>query len=332
MAHLRILRAQLRHIAINRSVHFRSETAVRKLARCSFITPQLAIDKTCHRCNTHRTRLGLFHQRRLNGSHSHSNDVDDDRIFNFDSEADDVSGEDQDVASSSSSERQCLYDDHIPTTELQKGLLAVGSAVMSLYDPYRDDMIATLGEVTGHSALRKLHSKMLKDPEGRVILSERPRINTKTVNMDWLASLPEGTLGREYVDFMKKNKITSDTRTSVQFVDDPDLAYVMQRYREIHDFNHALLGMPATMVGEVVVKWFEMINTGLPMTTLGALFGPLGVKRRHLGQLFSVYIPWVIQTAPRAKLLLNVHFEKRWEQPLTELHNDIGMTPFSKER
>ena len=53
---------------------------------------------------------------------------------------DDVSGEDQDVASSSSSssERQCLYDDHIPTTELQKGLLAVGSAVMSLYDPYRD--------------------------------------------------------------------------------------------------------------------------------------------------------------------------------------------------
>ena len=32
------------------------------------------------------------------------------------------------------------------------------------------DMIATLGEVTGHSALRKLHSKMLDDPEGRVIL------------------------------------------------------------------------------------------------------------------------------------------------------------------
>ena len=27
----------------------------------------------------------------------------------------------------------------------------------------------------------------------------------------------------------------------VRYVDDPELAYVMQRYREIHDFVHALL-------------------------------------------------------------------------------------------
>ena len=30
----------------------------------------------------------------------------------------------------------------------------------------------------------------------------------------------------------------------VRFVDDPELAYIMQRYREIHDFTHTLLGMP----------------------------------------------------------------------------------------
>lgn len=38
-------------------------------------------------------------------------------------------------------------------------------------------------------------------------------------------------------------KITPDSRMQVRFVDDADLAYVMQRYRETHDFVHLLLGM-----------------------------------------------------------------------------------------
>ena len=86
MAHLRILRAQFRHIAINRSVHFRSGTAVRKIARCSFVTPQFTIDKTGHRCSKHQICPEFSYQTRLHGSHSHSNDVDDDENFNFDSE------------------------------------------------------------------------------------------------------------------------------------------------------------------------------------------------------------------------------------------------------
>lgn len=32
---------------------------------------------------------------------------------------------------------QQLYPGHIPTSPLQKALLAAGSAVMALYDPYR---------------------------------------------------------------------------------------------------------------------------------------------------------------------------------------------------
>ena len=43
--------------------------------------------------------------------------------------------------------------------------------------------------------------------------------------------------------------VTPDTRTPVQFVDDIELAYVMQRYREIHDLVHTVLGMPTNMLG-----------------------------------------------------------------------------------
>jgi Coenzyme Q (ubiquinone) biosynthesis protein Coq4 len=42
-----------------------------------------------------------------------------------------------------------LYDTHIPTSGFQKALLAVGSAVVGLADPWRADMVAVNGEVLG---------------------------------------------------------------------------------------------------------------------------------------------------------------------------------------
>lgn len=76
-------------------------------------------------------------------------------------------------------------------------------------------------------------------------------------------------------------EVSPDSRAPVHFVDDPDLAYVMLRYRQVHDLLHSLLGMPTSMLGEVVVKWFEAIQTGLPMCTSAALFGPIRLRPRY---------------------------------------------------
>lgn len=35
-----------------------------------------------------------------------------------------------------------------------------------------------------------------------------------------------------------------------------------------------------SLPGEVVVKWFEAVQTGLPMCVLGAAFGPLRLSTR----------------------------------------------------
>ncbi|KAK2165516.1 hypothetical protein LSH36_49g07013 [Paralvinella palmiformis] len=158
-----------------------------------------------------------------------------------------------------------LYPNHIPTTLLQKTLLSVGAAAMAITNPWRGDMVATLGETTGYLALIRLQQKMLADPVGAEILRERPRINTKTVDMEYLRNLPEDTFGRAYVLWLDTNRASPDERLPVHFVDDPDLAYVMQRYREIHDLIHTVLGMPTNMLGEIVVKWVEAIQLGLPI-------------------------------------------------------------------
>lgn len=122
------------------------------------------------------------------------------------------------------------------------GLLAIGSAMAALIDPTRDDMIANLGETTGHMALASMRDRMRQHAVGSEILHDRPRITAKGLDLPRLRLLPQGTLGRTYVDFMDMQGITTDSRRSVRFVDDEELAYVAQRYREIHDFAHCMLG------------------------------------------------------------------------------------------
>ncbi|KAM6110322.1 ubiquinone biosynthesis protein COQ4 homolog, mitochondrial [Pterocles gutturalis] len=220
-----------------------------------------------------------------------------------------------------------LYPGHIPTSPLQKALLAAGSAVTALYDPYRHDMVAVLGETTGCLALPKLRDKMKHHPEGYRILQERPRIRLSTLDMAGLRGLPDGSLGREYVRFLEDNKVSPDTRMPAKFVDDEELAYVIQRYREVHDLMHTLLGMPTNMLGEVVVKWFEAIQTGLPMCVLGAAFGPVRLSTRKLRVLATELVPWAIRSGRNASCILNVYYEQRWEQPVESLREEIGIFP-----
>lgn len=115
---------------------------------------------------------------------------------------------------------------------------------------------------------------MLSHPSGRLILRERPRISTTTVDVPHLRNSPLGTLGRTYADWLDTEHVTPDTRDPVRHVPEEELAYVLQRYRESHDLYHVLLaekGMPSFLEGEVVVKGFEFAALGLPMTGLAAL-------------------------------------------------------------
>ncbi|XP_034255505.1 ubiquinone biosynthesis protein COQ4 homolog, mitochondrial [Thrips palmi] len=221
---------------------------------------------------------------------------------------------------------------HIPTSLFQRVFLSIGSAGISITDPSRGDMIATLGETTGSCALQMMLQTMENDEEGRKILSERPRLTSKTINLSKLKSMPEGTLGRAYSNFLTVNNVSPDSRATTQFVDDVELAYVMQRYREMHDLIHTILQMRTNMLGEVTVKWVEAIQTKLPMCVGGALFGSIRLSKKQRQKYISEYLPWAIRTGWESKFLLNLYFEKRWDQTLEELQKEMNIVPLEIEK
>lgn len=78
---------------------------------------------------------------------------------------------------------------------------------------------------------------------------------------------------------------------------DPELAYLLRRYRETHDFTHTLVGLPPTVLGELAVKWFELVQTGLPVTALSAFVGPLRLQPRASSR-HCLPFPGLRETSP----------------------------------
>lgn len=165
---------------------------------------------------------------------------------------------------------------------------------------------------------------MLRDPTGRRILRDRPRITSKTMSMTYLRSLPEHTVGRSYAEWLDREGVTPDTREQVKYIDDEECAYVMQRYRECHDFYHALTGLPVVVEGEVALKAFEFANTVLPMTGL-SMFAVSRLKPIERQRFWETYLPWALSNGLKSKEVINVYWEERLERNVDELRVELGL-------
>ena len=217
------------------------------------------------------------------------------------------------------------YPGHVPLTVFERGALAVGSAVASLINPRRGDMIAALGEATAQPFfISHLRDRMLADATGRRILRDRPRITSTTMSLENLRALPTNTVGSTYAAWLDREGVSPDTRDEVKYIDDEEEAYVMQRYRECHDFYHAVTGLPVFVEGEVGLKAFEFANTGLPMTAL-SLAAILKLKPDERARMFQTYLPWAFANGWNAKALINVYWEEELETNVDDLRERLGI-------
>ena len=243
------------------------------------------------------------------------------------------------------------YPGHVPLTRLERAGLAVGSGVMSLMNPYRhgesawdtqkasslsvaivanpreQDLIAALGEATATPYfIYRLRDAMLAHPTGRRILRQRPRISSATLSLERLRALPPGSVGATYAAWLDREGVTPDTRSAVRYIDDEECAYVMQRYRECHDFYHALTGLPVVREGEVALKAFEFANTGIPMTGLSML-AVATLKSSERRRFWRTYLPWAVRNGARCGDVLNVFWEEQLERDVGDLRRELGIEP-----
>jgi ubiquinone biosynthesis protein Coq4 len=56
---------------------------------------------------------------------------------------------------------------------------------------------------------------------------------------------------------------------------------------------------------------------------LGAIFGAARLKTKHRKLYQQHYLPWALKNGRSVKPLMNVYWEKRWEQDISDIRKEL---------
>ena len=209
----------------------------------------------------------------------------------------------------------------------------VGQAVVRvLGDSTKTHEIHRVEEITGRPAYRRLLEALSETPEGRRLLTERPELSSDHVDYDMLRRLPADTLGGAYARHLDTNKLSADYQAAAtRHVDDPDMAYLMRRFRQTHDVWHALLGIGITGHEEVLTHWFSFGQLRLPVSALIMVFGTMKhfVFEKRWGALRHSALE-AYRSGRDAEQLLGVIWEDQWDEQLDVVRDRYNVRPLEQ--
>lgn len=147
------------------------------------------------------------------------------------------------------------------------------------------------------------------------------------IDLDALAALPDGTLGREYLRFLQANDLSPIRLTGNCPADMVERNAFTVRYAIIHDMVHVLTGFDATWPGEVGVWAFvggQNYSTGFRVAARVALFAALFRCPARLARAWRAYRRgWAMGEA--AKLVIAERLEDRFAEPVATLRDELGI-------
>ena len=215
-----------------------------------------------------------------------------------------------------------MSQSHAPIPSLPVRLSRAARALAKiLRDPNQLDQVFVLGESLNAGRLPRLVDKLeAADPEIRRLLAERPCIDSRHVDFDALEALPDGTLGREYVRFLRDNAITPDVFKPPS-IGNERASYVMQRIRQTHDLWHVLTGYTPDVTGELLLQGFTFAQLGAPSALLLASLGGLRHGRRTPRFWRRMRTAYVRGKATRK--LAGFYWEDHWAEPVSVLRERL---------
>jgi ubiquinone biosynthesis protein COQ4 len=128
-------------------------------------------------------------------------------------------------------------------------------------------IVDALSGRTGERIFRRFRAT----PSGPRILEEQRDLLQTLCQRDALAALPPGSLGRSYLDFVTRERITADglvaasleAREQVEALSE-DYRRTMERLRDMHDLWHVVAGYGRDLVGEASLLAFTFAQTWNP--------------------------------------------------------------------
>ncbi len=163
--------------------------------------------------------------------------------------------------------------------ELRRALRA---ARILAADPDDLPQVFTIIESLSGGTPQRIADRMASTETGRRLLAERADIVDRLADRAAIARLPEGSLGRAYLDFVTRENISAEgiRRAADEGMTNhaplpAPIDWVHARMRDTHDLWHAAVGYQGDVLGETALLAFTFAQTHNPGIALILAIGLL---------------------------------------------------------
>lgn len=185
-------------------------------------------------------------------------------------------------------------------------------------------IVKALGGPTAERMFRRFRDT----DAGKAVLRERRSLLAALSDTARLETLPPGTVGHAYLEFLRSHQITAEglVQASEPEAADPDLdedrVRFADRMRDMHDLWHVVTGYRGDLVGEAAILAFIFAQTKNPGAGLIALagFAKIGVIPGARGVIARGFVRGL-----RAEWLAAVDWEAMLARPLADVRRELGL-------
>jgi len=176
------------------------------------------------------------------------------------------------------------------------------------------------------------YKKLLTTVEGGKIAYAREEFADKLMDDAWLDSMPDGSVGAAYRDFIRAENLSAEGLADVSRegrgdIDEPHpYAWFGRRTRDVHDIWHILSGYHRDALGEACLVAFSYAQT----KGLGWALIAFGAASRARKDRTHPYVKAIWQGYTRGKAadwLLGEDYERLMREPLEAARKRLGITP-----
>lgn len=164
---------------------------------------------------------------------------------------------------------------------------------------------------------RRMEEAVERDPQLAHAVLQRPRLGH--VDLEALERLPEGTLGRAFVKFLRDNGLDPNALPVREAHD--TVSYLRAHLLETHDLWHVVTGFSPDRAGELGLQAFYLAqNRSRPALSL-LVTGFIGTFVRHFegheALLTQITRGWLM--GRRARKLIGTDWKTLMDRPLEEV-------------
>lgn len=200
-------------------------------------------------------------------------------------------------------------------------------------DPDDLPQVFTILEALSGDTIHRIARRMGASEVGRRLMAERPDIVDRLADRAALRRLPEGSLGRAYLDFVEREKISAQGLRDARELGaqgypafPQPLEWVRDRMRDTHDLWHAATGYAGDVLGETALLAFIFAQTWNPGIALILSIGVAKTVNNPLGgEQARRTIVDGFRRGRRAAWLPGVEWEELLALPVVEVRRRLSL-------